>query len=143
MEVTYLLVFVGGVFVGVVVALMLCATSRKFETLLELDPPVFVGDPTCDAAGVHIDGTAPSSGPNQQFLGLHSKVYNTDPGIPDFPDPDDTTAQGTTFPITVDVGPTRPAHGWIVVWAVYKASSVGVPYEYDCPEGQPPPPPPS
>jgi hypothetical protein len=140
MEGTYLLVFVGGVLVGVVVALMLCGVPSGVGGRLEVDPPVIVGESTCDDAGVRLDGTAPASAPNEKFLGLHSKVYTADPGIPDFPDPDDTTAHGDKFPVTVDVGPTRPVDGYIVVWAVYSAASVGVKYPFHC-EGGPPPPP--
>ena len=137
MEPLSLLVFVGGLVVGIVIALLLTVRTgpeqqgtrppteqdrRGTRTVTERRevPIPDIGPVVCGSDGsISFEVSAPTNAEGLQLVGFFSSVVETPTTIPHAP-PSDAQSHGLT---TTIVYPAPPACGVVVVWAEYQGFS--------------------
>lgn len=129
MEPMYLLVFAGGLAVGIVAALMFAGPSRA-RPLDDPLPPTSSGPASCALGVVTIPCTDSATVAGLTFMEYRSKMYSSDPGAPTYPGDTNTQPVAGKCPIKVNVGDVATV--WVAVWARYCAYSTAVVVKTNC-----------
>jgi hypothetical protein len=131
MEWYYLLVFVGGLLVGILVILFMGAKIQP--ELRDMIPRPEIGKIECQSGGslsIEVSVGTPPTG--MVLVALHSHVYEILTGDPPAAPPSGSTSHGAS--LTTITHPAAPSGGTVVVWAEYHGHSWQT-REYVCSNG--------